>query len=156
MLRKLMMSLSLVCGALALSACGSDVVGITDSPSSQGALEEGADTLEVDADCLEQCIDKGETEDDCNVWCSEDKGEESSADCLAECVDKGESEEDCSLWCSEDKDEAELDKCLDECIEKGETEEDCIQWCDEIKDEQWDDKDGCDGDKDNWGDYDDK
>ena len=156
MLRKLMMSLSLVCGALALSACGSDVVGITDSPSSQGALEEGADTLEVDADCLEQCIDKGETEDDCNVWCSEDKGEESSADCLAECVDKGESEEDCSLWCSEDKDDAELDKCLDECIEKGETEEDCIQWCDEIKDEQWDDKDGCDGDKDDWGDYDDK
>ena len=150
MSRKLTMYLSLSFCVFALSACGADAVGVTDTQSMQGALEEGAEEALVDAECLAACIDKGESEEDCNLWCSDDKDEASTEDCLAECIDKGESEEDCDFWCSEDKDEEAKTECLEECIAKGETEEDCVEWCSGNKDE-WDDKDECDyDDKDEW------
>ncbi|MBT6488964.1 MAG: hypothetical protein HOK97_04325 [Deltaproteobacteria bacterium] len=139
----------LALGVLVLSACGAEGVGITDPSNVQGALEADSEGSEaVGFDCLEQCIDKGESEEDCAGWCSKD---ESTEDCLEQCIDKGESEEDCVDWCSKDDTAAE---CFEECVDKGESEEDCTQWCDDSDKSEWDDKDECDyEDKD---DYEDK
>ena len=101
----------LALGVLVLSACGAEGVGITDPSNVQGALEADSEGSEaVGFDCLEQCIDKGESEEDCVDWCSKD---DTAAECFEECVDKGESEEDCTQWC-DDSDKSEWDD-KDEC-----------------------------------------
>jgi len=115
-----------------LSACGSENVEIRDSSTIQDALATGDEVAEVDAECFELCVEKGESEDDCNVWCSGDKEEY----CLEACIEKGESEDDCNVWCSGDKEEY----CLEACIEKGESEDDCIAWCSGDKKDKCDDK----------------
>jgi hypothetical protein len=125
---KLMTTVFLTLGVLALSACGADQIGVSDTSNQQGALEAGADeavgTVEVDEECL------------------------------AECVEKGENEEDCIGWCSDDKDDETAEWCLAECVEKGESEEDCTQWCEDFDKSDWDDKDECDYDDEDKDDYD--
>ena len=110
---KLMTTVFLSLGLLVLSACGAQGVGLTDPSILQGALESGTEaTGEVDEDCLVECIDKGESEDDCTQWCSYNKGKatgEVDEDCLVECIDKGESEDDCTQWCG-DFDKSDCDK----------------------------------------------
>ena len=98
-----------------LSACGSENVEIRDSSTIQDALATGDEVAEVDAECFELCVEKGESEDDCNVWCSGDKEEY----CLEACIEKGESEDDCIAWCSGDK----KDKCDDKSDDDKEFED---------------------------------
>ena len=141
MLKKVMMNLSLVFGVLALSACGANGIEVTDPSSARGALEEESDSaeVEVDADCMDQCVEKGESEEDCVYWCSGDKVDDKVTWCLEGCIEKGESEEDCEQWCA--------DYSKDDCYDKDDKDE-------------WGDKDEYDyEDKDesgDWADYEDK
>ena len=109
------------------SACGVDGLWLTDSASGAGALASAASST-VDPSCFSHCLDKGESEDKCMVYCSKDAKE----DCLEPCLEKGGSEEKCHDYCTK---EAKED-CYEACIEKGESEEICTDVC--TKETQYD------------------
>ena len=84
--------------ALMMTACGTEATQLTRHASLQAALQE----IESTDDCLSLCLDKGESSEDCALWCDkaawEDK-DEGAEECYQACDDKGESADVCEAYC---------------------------------------------------------
>ena len=102
-MKKMMTTLFVLLGMVSLVACGDGDLDLSDLSSMQGALEESnqSDDSVVSPDCMDECVAKGESEEDCVQWCSDPSDADKETWCMDECVAKGESEEDCSAWCSD-------------------------------------------------------
>ena len=96
---------ALMMSVLFIAACGAEDTQISPQTGLRAALETGASTDE----CLDLCTAKGESAEDCSMWCDdagwEDKvvSDEEKESCYEACIDKGESEDVCDAFCYADK-----------------------------------------------------
>ena len=72
-MKKMMTILFISLGMVSLLACGDGDVAVSDLSNMQGALEESgqSDDSAVSPDCMDECAAKGESEEDCEQWCSD-------------------------------------------------------------------------------------
>jgi hypothetical protein len=106
-----------------------------------GGGDKGDD--KTDAQCMEACLAKGASEEECKAACAGDDkggdgkgGDKTDEQCMDACLAKGLSEEECNDACPDDGtggdgkgDGKTEEQCMEACLAKGASEEECKDAC---------------------------
>ena len=97
----------------------------------------------TDEECMEACLAKGASEDECKAACTGDGkgggdkgGDSTDAMCMEACLAKGLSQEECDDACADGGkggdgtgDDKTEEQCIEACLAKGASEEECKDAC---------------------------